>query len=97
MTTPLAKTEDGVELRLVGSAVIGIMMWVVTTSLRSVSWAFSAGLGRNVQVVYVFFNTCGDRFVGAARDAHALALPSSELATSLLTLAFSIPMAVLRD
>lgn len=36
-TSPLAWVEDGVELKFVGSAVMGIVTWVITTPLRSLS------------------------------------------------------------
>lgn len=47
VTAPLTRNEDGVELRLVGSTVIGVVTWVVATPLRNASWAFLEGLVYN--------------------------------------------------
>ncbi|ETO82748.1 hypothetical protein F444_03150 [Phytophthora nicotianae P1976] len=79
------------------SAVAGIMVWVVTTPLRNVSWAFLDNAVDNGRAVYFFTYTCGDRYLEAARNANALSLPPLEYACALISLAFLIPIAVLQD
>ncbi|ETK73398.1 hypothetical protein L915_19667 [Phytophthora nicotianae] len=82
---------------LVGSAIAGIVMWVVTTPLRNVSWAFLDSAVESGLAVYFFAYTCGDRYLEAARNANTLALPPLEYACALVSLAFLIPIAVLQD
>ncbi|ETO58394.1 hypothetical protein F444_23228 [Phytophthora nicotianae P1976] len=82
---------------LIISAVAGIVVWVVTTPLRNVSWAFLDSVADNGRAVYFFTYTCGDRYLEAARNANALALPPLEYACALISLAFLIPIAVLQD
>ncbi|ETO58381.1 hypothetical protein F444_23243 [Phytophthora nicotianae P1976] len=82
---------------LVSSAVAGIVVWVVTTPLRNVSWAFLDSVVDCGSAVYFFAYSCGDRYLEAARNANALALPSLEYACALISLAFLIPIAVLQD
>ncbi|ETN04183.1 hypothetical protein PPTG_14895 [Phytophthora nicotianae INRA-310] len=79
------------------SAIAGIVMWVVTTPLRNVSWAFLDNVVDNGRAVYFFVYTCGDRYLDAARNANALSLPPLEYACALISLAFLIPIAVLQD
>ncbi|ETM97193.1 hypothetical protein PPTG_20456, partial [Phytophthora nicotianae INRA-310] len=79
------------------SAIAGIVAWVVTTPLRNVSWAFLDSVVDNGRAVYFFAYTCGDRYLEAARNANALALPPLEYACALISLAFLIPIAVLQD
>ncbi|ETP09540.1 hypothetical protein F441_14592, partial [Phytophthora nicotianae CJ01A1] len=79
------------------SAVAGIVVWVVTTPLRNVSWAFLDNVVDNSRAVYFFAYTCGDRYLEAARKANALSLPPLEYACALISLAFPIPIAVLQD
>ncbi|ETO73784.1 hypothetical protein F444_10323 [Phytophthora nicotianae P1976] len=79
------------------SAVVGIVVWVVTTPLRNVSWVFLDSVVDNGRAVYFFAYTCCDRYLEAARNANALALPPLEYACALISLAFLIPIAVLQD
>ncbi|KAG3241341.1 hypothetical protein PI124_g13780 [Phytophthora idaei] len=85
------------EMYWIGGAVAGIVVWVITTPLRNVSWALLASVSDGGHAVYFFWYTCGDRYLGAARSAQALALPPVDYACALVTLAFLIPIAVLRD
>ncbi|ETN24885.1 hypothetical protein PPTG_01058 [Phytophthora nicotianae INRA-310] len=80
---------------LVSSVVAGIIVWVVTTPLRNVSWAFLDSVVDSGRAIYFFVYTCGDRYLEAARNGNALALPPLECACSLISLAFLIPIAVL--
>ncbi|ETP27681.1 hypothetical protein F442_23043, partial [Phytophthora nicotianae P10297] len=79
------------------SAVAGIVVWQVTTLLRNVSWAFLDSVVDNGRAVYFFAYTCCDRYLEAARNANALALPPLEYACALISLAFLIPIAVLQN
>ncbi|ETP28162.1 hypothetical protein F442_22551 [Phytophthora nicotianae P10297] len=79
------------------SAVVGIVVWVVTTPLRNVSWVFLDSVVDNGRAVYFFAYTCCDRYLEAARNANALALPPLEYVCALISLAFLIPIAVLQD
>ncbi|ETP46588.1 hypothetical protein F442_07186 [Phytophthora nicotianae P10297] len=79
------------------SAVAGVVVWVVTTPLRNVSWAFLDIVVDNGRAVYFFAYTCGDRYLEAARNANGLALPPLENACALVSLTFLIPIAVLQD
>ncbi|ETO84002.1 hypothetical protein F444_02056, partial [Phytophthora nicotianae P1976] len=79
------------------SAVAGIMVWVVTTPLRNVSWAFLDNVVDNGRAVYFFAYTCGDRYLEAAQNANALSLPPLEYACALISLVFLIPIAVRQD
>ncbi|KAG2790220.1 hypothetical protein PC129_g11581 [Phytophthora cactorum] len=85
------------EMSWIGGAVAGIFVWVITTPLRNVSWAFLGSVPDGGHAVYFFWYTCGDHYLGAARSPQALALPPVDYACALVTLAFLIPIAVLRD
>ncbi|ETN11634.1 hypothetical protein PPTG_10472 [Phytophthora nicotianae INRA-310] len=81
----------------VSSAVAGIIVWVVTTPLRNVSSAFLDSVVDSGRAVYFFAYTCGDRYLEAARNANALALPPLEYACALISLAFLVFITVLQD
>ncbi|KAG3234884.1 hypothetical protein PI124_g20065 [Phytophthora idaei] len=85
------------ETSWIGGAVAGIVVWVITTPLRNVSLVFLDSVPDGGYAVYFFWYTCGDHYLGAARSAQALALPLVYYACALVTLAFLIPIAVLRD
>ncbi|ETL77993.1 hypothetical protein L917_21133 [Phytophthora nicotianae] len=82
---------------LVSSVVAGIIVWVVTTPLRNVSSAFLDSVVDSGRAVYFFAYTCGDRYLEAARNANALALPPLEYACALISLAFLVFITVLQD
>ncbi|KAG3107743.1 hypothetical protein PI125_g12439 [Phytophthora idaei] len=63
----------------------------------NVSWAFLESVSDGGHAAYFFWHTRGDRYLEAARSAQVLALPPVEYACALVTLAFLIPIAVLRD
>ncbi|KAG3239263.1 hypothetical protein PI124_g15790 [Phytophthora idaei] len=89
--------EASGEMSRIGGAVAGIVVWVITTPLRNVSWAFLDSVSDGGHAVHFFCYTCGDRYLGAARSEQALALPPVDYACALVTLSFLIPIAVLRD
>ncbi|ETP28391.1 hypothetical protein F442_22315 [Phytophthora nicotianae P10297] len=76
---------EGVELREVAGAT---NYWVL---------AISAIAGIAVWVVTTPLRNVSDRYLEAARNANALALPPLEYACALISLAFLIPIAVLQD
>ncbi|KAG2780998.1 hypothetical protein PC129_g14221 [Phytophthora cactorum] len=90
-------TKASEEMSLIGGAVTGIVVWVITTPLRSVSGAFLDSVSDGGHAVYFFWYPCGDRYFEAARSAQSLALPLVKYACALVTLTFLIPIAVLRD
>ncbi|KAG3088112.1 hypothetical protein PI125_g18445 [Phytophthora idaei] len=90
-------TEASGEMSLIGGAVAGIVVWVITPPIRNVSWAFLDSVSDGGHAVYFYWYTCSNRYLGAAQSAGALALPPVEYACALVALAFLIPIAVLRD
>lgn len=93
-TVKLPEMETGAML---GCAVAGIAVWVVTTPIRNVGWALGASALDCGTTICFFWYTCSDRFVTTVRGANAKALPPREYACILVTLLFLVPMAVLRN
>ncbi|ETI30448.1 hypothetical protein F443_22430 [Phytophthora nicotianae P1569] len=79
---------------LVGSAVAGIVVWVVITPLRNVSWAFLDSVVESGMAAYFFAYTCGDRYLEAARNADTLALPPLELRVAIWDNGKAVPKVV---
>ncbi|KAG3063961.1 hypothetical protein PC122_g18691 [Phytophthora cactorum] len=92
---PMAAASE--EMSWIGGAVAGIVVWVISTPLRNVSWVFRDSVSDGGHAVFFFWYTYGDRYLEAARTAQALALPPVDYACALVTLAFLIPIAVHQD